>query len=256
MLSLYENVEDRLLSKAMGIPALQSLANNLLLQLNCTADLSAAFKLFQTAKDLDTELADWARRIPSKWAYTTQKLMSYPFTVHASYSRFIPNQIHRYPDFYAARVWNLYRVYRLIIQSILLRISCFVSHRSGHEQDHLRIEKINRSMVDDLCASVPFLLGYDLSLLKSSVDSLRDEAFLWPQHSMKPSTFGPTGKFSLIWPLYVAGSVSSVPETQRKWIRAQLKWIAETGEAHANLIMDAESQTLLGGPESFRFDCV
>jgi len=119
------------------------------------------------------------------------------------------------------------------------------------------MEKINKNMVEGMCASVPFLLGYDLSELKNSSNSLQDENFLWPQTSMdKASSSGHTGKFSLIWPLYIACSVPSVPAVQRRWMRAQLRWIAETGEAQAHFVQDAESQTLMGGPESFRFDCV
>jgi len=258
-LSLYENVEDRLLSKAMRIPALQSLANIILSQPGYAVDFSVAFELIRAAETLDVELADWARQIPRKWAYTTTTLMRYHPSAESSSSGFVPDLIHQYPDFYAARVWNLYRVYRLIIQSILLRVSSFVSlHHTEHEQDYIRIEKINRAIVDDVCASVPFLLGYALTDLKLHPPSqhLQNENCLWPQNLMKASSSGPAGKFSLIWPLYVACSVPSAPETQRNWIRAQLKWIAGTGEAHAHHVMDAESQTLFGGPERFRFDCV
>lgn len=252
--SLYENVEDRLLSKAMHIPKLQSLANTLLSKPSWAVDCGEALELLRVAEDLDGELADWARRIPAKWSYTTVIRMRYSSDSKSSSSFFIPNQIHRYPDLYAARVWNLYRVYRLITQSILLRVSSFYS--TDHEQDYIRIEKINKAMVNDVCASVPFLLSCDLSELKHGVDGFQDEEFLWPQVSMGSGSSGHTGKFSLIWPLYISCSVPSVPDTQRKWIRAQLRWIAETGEAHAYLIQDTESPTLTGGPEYFRFDCV
>ena len=261
MLSLYENVEDRLLSKAARIPALQALANSLLAQPSWAVDSSMVSELLQAAETLDCELADWARCIPTIWSYTTVKRLSPSAPPKVSSSSFVPGQMHQYPDFYAARVWNLYRVHRLIIQSILLRTSPLAQNSlADYIPDDIRISKINRAMADDICGSVPYLLGYDLSELKSSgrlhTPYLQDEHFLWPQNSTKASVPERTGKFSLIWPLYVACSVSSVPETQRLWIRAQLKWIAETGEAHAHLIMNAESQTLLGGPESFRFDCV
>ncbi|KAE9363957.1 hypothetical protein N431DRAFT_550626 [Stipitochalara longipes BDJ] len=261
MLSLYENFEDRLLSKAMRIPALQSLANNLLSQPSWAVDFSVASELIEATETLDGELAHWARCISKTRSYTTVMRMSYSSTRENPTSSFVPNQIHRYSDFYAARVWNLYRVYRLILQSILLRASPLVQSIPPNQgPDYIRIEKINRVMVDDVCASVPFLLGYDLSELKNSRypddPQPQDEKFLWPQSFVGACATERSGKFSLIWPLYVACSVASVPESQRMWMRSQLKWIAATGEAHAHLIMDAESQTLLGGPEIFRFDCV
>ena len=252
ILSPYENVEDRLLSIAMRIPKLQSLANNLLSRPSCNIDDSTVLQLVRAAGDLDRELAEWARQIPIKSSYTTVTRMKHSRDQHLSDSNFTPNHLHRYPNFYAARVWNSYRVYRLIIQSILFRASSFLG---GQDQSH--IENINRIMVGDICASVPFLLGYDFSELRSSNDTLPDESFLWPQSSVNKVTSSErTGKFSLIWPLYVACSVLSVPDTQRRWMRAQLRWIAETGEAQALLVQDSESRTLIGGPESFRFDCV
>ncbi|KAH8592851.1 C6 zinc finger protein [Bisporella sp. PMI_857] len=255
ILSLYENVEDRLLSKTMPIPKLLSLTNSLLSQPSYAVNITEAFKLIRAAEDVDRDLANWARRIPIKWSYTTVTRMRYSVDPQLSSLNFIPNQIHRYPNFYAARVWNLYRVYRLIIQSILFRISCVYPHPTDHCKD--RREEINRIMVEDVCASVPFLLGYDLSELKRSTDSPQDENFLWPQSSMnKVSRSVHTGKFSLIWPLYIACSVPCVPEIQQRWMRAQLRWIAETGEAQACFIQDTESKTLMGGCESFRFDCV
>jgi hypothetical protein len=254
--SLYENVEDRLLSKAMRIPNLQSLTNSLLSGPSCAVDVSEAFELILAAEDVDHELANWARQIPVEWSYTTVTRMRYSPGPHISRSNFVPSQIHRYPNFYAARVWNLYRVYRLIIQSILFRVSSCVCLYPTDHYPH-RLEIINRIMVEDVCASVPYLLGYDVSELKRSTDSLQDQSFLWPQSSMnQASSSGHTGKFSLIWPLYIACSVPFVPDTQRRWMRAQLRWIAETGEAQAYFIQDAESQTLMGGPETFRFDCV
>jgi hypothetical protein len=254
--SRYENVEDQLLSKAMRIPKLQYLTNRVLSQPSCAVDVSEAFELILAAEEVDRELANWARQIPVEWSYTIVTRMRYSPGPHLSRSNFVPSQIHRYPNFYTARVWNLYRVYRLIIQSILFRVSAWVHLYPAHHHQH-RIEEINRVMADDLCASIPFLLGYDVSELKRSADSLQGQNFLWPQSSMnQASSSGHTGKFSLIWPLYIACSVPSVPDTQRRWMRAQLRWIAATGEAQAYFVQDAESQTLIGGPETFRFDCV
>ena len=254
--SLYENVEDQLLSTAMRIPKLQYLTNRVLSQPSCAVDVCEAFKLILAAEEVDRELANWARQIPIEWSYTAVTRVRYSPGPHLSKSNFVPSQIHRYPNIYAARVWNLYRVYRLIIQSILLRTASSV-YLSLTDYYRHRTERINEGMVDDVCASVPFLLGYNVSELKHSTNNLQDENFLWPQSSMnKISSFGHTGKFSLIWPLYLACSVLSVPETQRRWMRAQLRWIAETGEAQAHFVQNSESQTLIGRPESFRFDCV
>ncbi|KAH7310062.1 C6 zinc finger protein [Rhexocercosporidium sp. MPI-PUGE-AT-0058] len=252
VLSSYENVEDQLLSKTMRIPQLQSLANEILSQSSIGADCSTASELLQSAESLDRELAKWAFQTPAQWSYKTIIRMKDQQNIWTENSTFVPDQIHRYPDIYVARTWNLYRVSRLIIQSIIFRVSYFNNFMSDSYQD--RIDSINRSMVDGISASIPFLLGYDCSELKHSTTI---HGSLWPQSSPnKPRASNNTGRFSLVWPLYIATSVSSAPENQLRWLRDQLDWMAGIGEVHAQVLRDCKSQTLEGRPENFRFDCV
>lgn len=258
-ISSYENAEDRLLSRTIHIPELQSLANDVLSQPSWSINESEIFELIQAAGNLDCELADWASNIPTAWSFSVAINLN-SSGPELSSSSFIPSQIHRYPDFYIARVWNLYRVSRLVLQSILLRAAPWLSFPSKNDSqplEYLHIEKVKRALVNDMCASVPFLLGYDLSKMKRpATNSAQDDSSIWPQNSMgKASTSGHTGRFSLIWPLYIACSVSSIPDIQRKWLRAQLRWIAELGEPQAKVVFDSESRTLSGEPETFRFGC-
>ncbi|KAL5319376.1 hypothetical protein ACEPPN_012427 [Leptodophora sp. 'Broadleaf-Isolate-01'] len=251
-LSAYENIEDSLLSKTMRVPQLQAWANKVLSRPSLEIDISTTVELLRNAENLDSELATWAFRIPEQWSYKTVTRMKHHQSSWTKNSAFVPDQIHRYPDIYVARTWNMYRVSRLIIQSIILRVSCINNFAPGSYED--RIDRTNRAMVDGICASVPSLLGYDCSELKHSTP-VRDS--LWPQSSPnKPRACSNTGTFSLIWPLYVASSVTSAPESQRNWLRDQLNWIAGTGDAHAQVLRDCKSQTLEGRPERFRFDCV
>lgn len=248
----YENVEDQLLSKTMRIPKLQSLANTLLSQPISVVNISEVLELIRAAEEVDRDLANWTTRVPVQWSYSTVIRIS-PQLLG---SNFVPIEIHQYSNLYTARVWNLYRIYRLVTQSILYRVSSIDIHPKIYQG---YTDMVNRSIVDDLCASIPFLLGFDFSKLKRSADGFAYDSLnsLWPQSSMEgASSSKHTGKFSLIWPLHIACSVPLIPETQRMWMRRQLRWIAETGEAQAHFIQDAESQTLMGGPEGFRFDCV
>lgn len=258
----FENTEDRLLSRTIKVPQLQSLVNSILSQPSWKIIESDIFELIRAAEDLDRELADWASNVPAGWSYSVATNLNSVSNPEPSTSRYIPSEIHVYRDFYIARVWNLYRVSRLIIQSILLRAAsclCFPSKSGAQHPENTHIEKLNGVLVDDICASVPFLLGYDLSQLKRPTTNInfQDEKSIWPQSSTsKVGNSKHTGRFSLIWPFYLSCSVSSIPETQRWWMRAQLQWIAEYGEPQAKLVSGTQSQTLLGGPEDFRFDCV
>ncbi len=258
---LFENTEDRLLSRSIKVPQLQSLANDILSQPSWSISESDLGELVRVAKDLDHELADWASNVPAGWSYSVATNLNSISNSKLSTSCYIPSEMHQYPDLYIARVWNLYRVSRLIIQSILLRAGSWhcSPRKSIEHSENTHIEKLNSILVNDICASVPSLLGYDLSELKRPTTNINspDDKFIWPQSvTSKVANSKHTGRFSLIWPLYLSCSVSSIPETQRWWMRAQLQWIAEYGEPQADIVSKTRSQTLLGGPEGFRFDCV
>lgn len=252
-LSPYENVEDRLHSKTMLIPQLQAWASSILSQSSWDLEEDTVSEVLRTAEDLDFELTGWAFWASTQWSYSTIVRIKSNEPSSSHDSNFIPGEIHRYPNIYVARIWNLYRVSRLIIQSIISRVSTLSTTICNGNQT--RIDAVNQSMVSQICASIPFLLGYDCSELKHS--SSPPPNSLWPQYlPNKPRESNNTGKFSLIWPLYVASSVESLPEVQRNWLREQLSWIAGTGEAHAQVLKECKSQTLMGKPEAFRFDCV
>jgi len=200
--------------------------------------------------------------VPAGWSYSVATNLNSTSNPGLLASCYIPSEIHIYPDFYIARVWNLYRVSRLIIQSILLRAATWLyllPEAAGQHLENSRIEKVNGILVNDICASVPFLLGYELSQLKRPTTNINseDDKSTWPQSSSSQiGNSKHTGRNSLTWPLYLSCSVSSIPQTQQRWMRAQLQYIAECGEPQAKLVSKAQSQTLLGGPEDFRFDCV
>ncbi|KAH8814807.1 C6 zinc finger protein [Xylogone sp. PMI_703] len=258
----FENTEDRLLSRTIKLPQLQSLANEILSRPSWSIIKGEISKLIRAAEDLDRELVSWTKDVPVGWSYSVATKLSSISGPDLSTSYYIPSEIHGYSGFYVARVWNLYRVSRLIVQSILFRLASHLySHpQNGRQQsENTHIEKSISVLVNDICASVPFLLGYDLSEFKRPATSInaQDDRSIWPQNSMsKAINSKHTGRFSLIWPLYLSCSVSSIPETQRWWMRAQLQWIAEHGEPLAKFVSEAQSQTLLGVPENFRFDCI
>lgn len=253
ILTPYMNAEDLLLSKTIKAPLLQFLANDFLSEVTRECSERQVADLLQVAKDLDDELSEWAKHVPAEWTYSVAMNLKPATTVN-----FIPCEVHNYPDFYVARVWNYYRVSRLIIQSVILRLTPY--ERSDQETHSPDTEKLNCKLVNDICASAPFLLGYNIAELKRhplNSNSFSDN-FLWPQISTSEvdKSLKHTGRISLIWPLHVSSSVLAIPDCQRRWMRAQLQWIAEQDEPQSKHVCKTQSQVLLGRAEDFRFDCV
>ncbi|CEI70787.1 unnamed protein product [Fusarium venenatum] len=244
--------EDQLMAMAAKIPNLQYRSNCLFTQTQ-DARTGDVEDLFYRARALDREIADWARTLPTTWSYSAAVNID-----NMTNSKFTPCQIHRYPDFYIARVWNFYRVSRLILQSVLLRATSWMSISTDLNEfsDERKPEGSSIELVNDICASVPFLLGHDLSKMKVVAKGGRIKQERTSGSRVKKSGSTHTGRFSLIWPLYVACSASSVPEAQRDWMHMQLRLLAEHGETEAHFACFKKSQILLGGADDVRFDCV
>lgn len=250
---LHETQEDRLIARTIDIPNLQSQANIVLSHSTWPENGQPALELLKTAKRLDSGISDWARSVPATWSYTIATDLDALSDTEGRVSDFSPPQIHRYPSFYIARIWNIYRVSRLIILSIILRVTARSPSNSTHgeqELDWIGAERRQRKLVNEICASVPFLLNHDLSRMALPIIKGQRES------DEKSDIVTKTGRYSLIWPLYVGSSVTSIPDNQRRWMGAQLQRIGDSGEPQAKLLSDLQCQTLLGGPEKFRFYCV
>jgi hypothetical protein len=260
-ISFLDNAEDRLITRIMNVPNLQCLANSLLSQSVQTGRENAVVNLIRSAQNLDTDVSNWAHTMPETWSYTVTTTINVSLDLNFSGLEFTPSQIHRYRDIYTARVWNLYRVSRLILQSIILRSTTWLSTKlafSQQDTDVTSAERASEDLVNGICASVPFLMGYDSSEMKLPVsnDFSEQKAFRPRVTTENGSTSAQTGRYSLIWPLYIACSVSSIPDSSREWMRLQLRRIGESGEPLAKLLSTSESQTLSGGAENLRFDCI
>jgi hypothetical protein len=232
------------------IPSLQYMANRLLKQPYRRSKNKLVEQLLDHAIDLEYELSEWTQAAEGSWAISVAINPSRTPT-----SGYCPTQVHRYSSVYAARVWNMYRVSRLIVQSITLRIICGQTPSSSKADEGNAIERSIRENVNGICASVPYLLGQTLNTVmdKTCAASINTQ----PNQSVADeSASARNGRFSLIWPLYVACSTPLISEEQKYWMRAQLHFIAECGSPQAHFAQHAESSILVGGRDHCRFDCV
>ncbi|QPC74704.1 hypothetical protein HYE68_005456 [Fusarium pseudograminearum] len=246
-LSSYEDPEDRLVSLAARVPQLQYSCH----QLDTSKYISATEteRLISDVTELDSELSIWASSLSPQWSYATAVNINNP-----GRTDYTPQVIHRYINRYIARVWNLYRVSRLIIQSILLRTTTLLSDSTedpSNVDQRNRIQSVIMELVDDICSSVPYLLGQDLKNI-----SLASHSDGRQVHDRNTSSFDERSNmgirirgFSLIWPLSVACSALPVPAAQRDWVQRHLQLLTNHSEPLTSTILS-------GRPNEFRFDCV
>ncbi|KAF4636114.1 hypothetical protein G7Y89_g1971 [Cudoniella acicularis] len=87
----FENTEDRLLSRTIKVPQLQSLVNDILSQPSWSINESDIFELIRAAEDLDCGLADWAKNVPAGWSYSVATNLNSMSSTELSTSCYIPN---------------------------------------------------------------------------------------------------------------------------------------------------------------------
>ena len=209
-------------------------------------------------RSLQRDFLHWQANLSPAWRYNVLQNLHHTDSGESEDREFVLVQLHRYPDTYTARLWNLYRTSRIILYFVMDRVphdtktdATATSHLSSNGP--ARFEVLH--LVSDICASVPYLLGQDPTSWKparvSGMDSQRKRSFTIPNQ-----TNGQDRSHSLLWPLYVASGVDFIPEPQRAWISRQIESMAESGEPLASRLVDRQSQTLRGGTEPFAFDCV
>ncbi|KAG5659141.1 hypothetical protein KAF25_000343 [Fusarium avenaceum] len=242
--SMCVDPERRLLSLASGIPELQHESIDLE-----HLQIIEIEKLSHNANALSVKLSTWESTIPTSWHYVTALRIN----DGASFG-YSPCIIHKYRHHYIGRVWNFYRVSQLILQSIRLRAAAFLPAATSH----IEIGQTISALVDDICATVPYLLGADLDKmnLDFTENNTRQDPSRRSSSGAKSIGLAEVKGFSLIWPLFVASSVPQIPQAQREWMRKQLHLLAENGVPMAQTVCASESQMLLGRPEMFVFDCV
>jgi hypothetical protein len=108
---------------------------------------------------------------------------------------------HVYKSFAIARIWNIYRSARLLVNQVIIRCltaaSCTPS--SSSLSLWLKSQALLTSLCEDICATVPF-------------------------HA-EASSFRAASGHSLLWPLYAVATTLNVTAETRRWVISQLREI-------------------------------
>ena len=219
--------------------------------------------VFQQSRVLDQELMAWRLSVPQEWEIFSvispderrQPLDDAGSVLAPTWLGYTAS----YPDPLIAKLMNLFRMHSIAIQSIGIRCADWIAQcrstecpapglqtpkdvATDHDSStHLKARKTIRTLVDGICASVPFHLD-ELALKGQNEHVGRDK-------SHKPLTQNPLGEiapaassgtpsamrgprrsaggFMLLQPLVVAYSAPGVPADQRSWIMGKTLQIAK-----------------------------
>lgn len=122
-----------------------------------------------------------------------------------------PGRVDAYFDLYVAGVWNTSRTARLLLISLILKLSKLLNDN----QEHTRQQKDALYLSEDIIASIPYHLSEDLQAF------LREKGN--NEEAMNPGR--PVGGLLLMHPIYVASTLLIVPQQMREYMRDCLAWI-------------------------------
>ena len=206
------NCANRMVLLTIEIPSLRQREKDLFDSPSYRPSPEAVVGLMQAAKAVDADLVRWSETVPKAWHYVSIT------TENEVRTDVYPRSIDIYFDDLVASTWNTWRAYRLYILTIVSRCASILSNLRDNldaERENCEVMDTIQELVDGICSSVPFHLGY-------AMDGNARGSLLYPHapgSALKPSLTGALGVFMVKWPLGVASTMSCIPEGQRRWIR-------------------------------------
>ncbi|KAF9884247.1 hypothetical protein FE257_001979 [Aspergillus nanangensis] len=163
--------------------------------------VAAIHTIIHAIYSVDKELEGWGASLSPGWECTEVTLPDDAIDLWSQIA-------HTYPSFWVANDWAHCRTLKILTNNLHLHACRFFARGSSAitgppsvETDIAAIHTRLRGLVDDICASVPYHLGYR--------QRMREEICCFPRF-MSVCHF--------VWPLYIAGITEGVGQEQKLWI--------------------------------------
>ncbi|KAL6721944.1 hypothetical protein ACLMJK_001049 [Lecanora helva] len=148
------------------------------------------------AKDIDTDLSDFANAIPPWLGYSLR-------TCRISENVF-SDYYHVYPNTWVVGAWNMCRGARIMTQETILDWLEHNPDYEGQDTQKRECEILLGRLAADICASVPFVLR----------DAEPEEDPLFRPQAV--------AGIALVWPLYLTATMDTATESTRAWVISRL----------------------------------
>ena len=159
-----ENPEPKLSRMCVQIPGLRARTKTLITSPFDVDKKEEAEILTEAASKIDYELSIWAATLPPLFGYKSVAIPR-PVPDDLATAEMWPGPVHVYEDLITAALMNHYRLSRISCQDVVMECAEWLAqeHDGPSTNRHLDYGRvIVQQMIDEICASVPFHLGYDL----------------------------------------------------------------------------------------------
>ena len=158
------NSANRLSIICLGLPNIKHCAENILSGRKPSADEAEMMSLIRMAITIDKNLEQWTRTLPEAWDTEVSRVVT-ANSEEVAAMEFWPGPVYTYRDLKVANILNDCRIFRIFCQSIVLGCIAALPTNLG-ESDYMKGVSIQalyilRQAVNDICWSIPYLLGFD-----------------------------------------------------------------------------------------------
>ena len=239
----------------------------------------AIFNLLERCHHLDVAFNEWHDSVPASWQ--CDLVGSSPEEPDEAPESWLcwPGEIHRYENIYLARNWNSYRSHRIAIQAVAVRCLEWLADYSAinpnitsplgpmvNQPLMAKARNTMQTLVDSICASIPFLMGVLPNLSRPVPSPLagageepteRHEASETTCTRSDPESSSSSivltvkaadriGPFFSLHSLLVAVAVPNISMTQRRWILGRIKEVAKLVQLNPDMIKARLKENTLG----------
>ncbi|KAL8824221.1 MAG: hypothetical protein Q9170_008222, partial [Blastenia crenularia] len=223
----FENAASRLTSLSAQVSDLMAFANPLLRNRNEFPSQEQLLHILDYASAVETKVSAWPDTVPDDWwwkpSHSFDNLPSHESRLFV-YNR----RVDIYHDIWVASIWNSYRTTMLMIQYTILQTLGFLNPPPLSSDAIQIVTAINKvqSLIDDICASVPFNLGTKTFGGPNDRKEVRypDDGINKPSNDYRKAAAGLGGWF-LLEPLKLAAHAISMRDGQKDWILRQIERI-------------------------------
>lgn len=214
-------------------------------------------EIIRTALKIDADMVSLMISVPPLWKYVT---VNVPTINGKPISQsFWGDSYHIYHSISASSIWNNYRAARIIIQELIIDtikdLETLTNDGISCPQRSYLVNQARQTvlqLVEDICASVPYILGMvieDSGHLEASGSSELSPGIDMRVTSSSLQITG-AGGLTIMWPLLVAGNSEASNSDLRKWITTYLDKIGHSMGINQALAM---SKLIRDGVESRAF---
>lgn len=179
-----ENAANRLTLICIDLPNLRARANTLTSSPYDPTYRLEAKEILEFAQTVDGNLEEWYRTLPSEWKHRIIGVFSETLAPEdIALAEKWPGEQHVYHDVPLASIINDYRVCRIFCRRVMM--ACITWLSSGREfiDESEAWDKsvlVIQTIVDEICACVPFHMSYELQPLAKEMGQEQNGAFKGP----------------------------------------------------------------------------